>query len=46
MRFLIVFILLFLALMIFTDHKPGISYSSNPQFTDEQMHAICIEEGI
>lgn len=38
--------ILFLVVMMFVDYKQGINYSPIPQFTDEQMQAICIEEGI
>ena len=38
--------MLFLGLMMFVDFKQGINYCPIPQFTDEQMQAICIEEGI
>lgn len=38
--------MLFLVVMMFVDFKQGINYCPIPQFTDEQMQAICIEEGI
>ena len=38
--------MLFLVVMMFVDFKQGINYYPIPQFTDEQMQAICIEEGI
>ena len=37
--------MLFLVVMMFVDFKMGINCCPIPQFTDEQMQAICIEEG-
>ena len=45
-KFLFLLSMLFLLVMMFTDYKMGLNYSPIPQFTDEEMHAICIEEGI
>ena len=45
-RTLFLLSILFLFVMMFVDYKQGINYSPIPQFTEEQMHAICIEEGI
>lgn len=38
--------ILFVLVMMFVDYKQGFNCSPFPQFTDEQMQAICIEEGI
>ena len=46
MRFLIVFTLLFLVLMMFMDYKQGINYSPIPQFTEQELQFICNEEGL
>ncbi|MBR5303896.1 MAG: hypothetical protein IKU37_03615 [Candidatus Gastranaerophilales bacterium] len=45
-RFLFLLSILFLLTMMFVDFKMGMNYSPIPQFTDEEMHRICIEEGI
>ena len=45
-RVLFLLTILFLAVMMFVDYKQGINYSPFPQLTEEQMYAICIEEGI
>lgn len=38
--------ILFVLVMMFVDYKQGFNCCPIPQFTDEQMQAICIEEGI
>ena len=45
-RFLFLLSILFVLVMMFVDYKQGFNCSPIPQFTDEQMQAICIEEGI
>ena len=45
-KFLFLVSILFLVVMMFVDYKMGCSYSPIPHFTEEQMHEICIEEGI
>lgn len=45
-RILFLLSILFLLTMMIIDFKEGLNFSPIPQFTDEQMHAICIEEGI
>lgn len=38
--------ILFVLVMMFVDYKQGFNCSPIPQFTEEQMQIICIEEGI
>lgn len=45
-RFLFLLSILFLLTMMFVDFKMGMNYSPFPQFTEEQLQIICIEEGI
>ena len=46
MKFWLGFTLLILAFLAYIDYRDFNSTCSIPQFTDEQMKQICIEEGI
>lgn len=46
MKFWLGFTLLILAFLAYIDYRDFNSTCPIPQFTDEQMKQICIEEGI
>ena len=46
MKFWLGLTLLILAFLAYIDYRDFYSTSTIPQFTDEQMKQICIEEGI
>lgn len=46
MKFWLCFSLFLLAFLAYIDYKDFNNYSIIPQFSEEQMRQICIEEGI